>query len=347
MAAGLLAGAIGGMGKAMQQTAQGQIEEKRKRALMELEQGMAMERQDDQQQFSRGERKAGQDFTSGENAADRDFRAGESAADREQRLSLAQMQEAGANSRAAAGRNDWELVPLEGGGYGRYNPRTNQFENANLPEGAQIGDDDISQRDKLRYGSLSDRAKTLREKQAEGIVPLTPEEKAQLGQLEAQMEGILGRGSQGGMTPLERLMAGEGGPQQGAATTGSDVPTGGDQPTVRGLLSQQMNERQNTQEANEARRAADQASDRADAVLERIDRELAGGAIPGRRMANINQARGRGGNVSQETLAEAQEVAEELLSLDNNPTLSGDKKRWIAERLLRLKDAGVPLNLKQ
>jgi len=344
---GLLGSALAGGGEAVQKNAQSKIEEMRATALVELRQDFKTSEREAEQDFTAKENIADRDFTTEERVALQDFKSGEGIADRDSAERLARIRESGANSRAAAGRNDWQLVPLEGGGYGRFNPSTNSFDRANLPEGAQIGDDDISQRDKLRYGSLSDRAKALREKQAEGIVPLTPEEKAQLGQLEAQMEGILGRGSQGGMTPLERLMAGEGGPQQGAAPTGSDVPTGGDQPTVRGLLSQQMNERQNTQEANEARRAADQASDRADAVLERIDRELAGGAIPGRRMAIINQARGRGGNVSQETLAEAQEVAEELLSLDNNPTLSGDKKRWIAERLLRLKDAGVPLNLEQ
>lgn len=344
MAAGLLAGAIQGLGGAIQHNAQSSIEEKRQAALRKLEHDLSMERQGDQQRFQRGERIEGQEFAAGESQVDREFRAGESAADREQRLQLAQMRESGANSRAAAGRNDWQLVPLEGGGYGRYNPRTNQFEEADLPEGARLGDEGMSDRDKYRLDMLADQANALRERQAEGIEPLTTEEKAQLGRIEAQMDAMLGDGD-GGMTPFERLMAGEEG-----AETGENAPQGDpqvDTSSVRGLLSQQLDERRNTQEANEAQRSALQARERADSVLGRIEQEMAGGASPGGLMADINEARGKGGQASEETLAEAQKVADELLSLDRNPNLSAKQKEWLAERLVRLKEAGVPLEIER
>ncbi|MGM0783912.1 MAG: hypothetical protein ACQEUM_07355 [Pseudomonadota bacterium] len=340
MAAGLLAGAIQGLGGAMQQNAQSTIEQKRQTALEKLRHDKAMERQESQQEF-----------TAGESTKDRGFRAEQSGLDRQQQRELAEMRERGANSRTAMGRNDWQLVPLEGGGYGRYNPRTNQFEEASLPEGAQIGGEGMSDRDKYRLDMLADRANALREKQAEGIEPLTTEEKAQLGRIESQMEAMLGGRDGGGMTPFERLMAGEEGAETDAPREGESPrttsPRDGDEPSVRGLLSQQIEERRNTQEANEARRSANQASNRADAILERIESEMAGGASPGGLMADINQAAGRGGSISDDTLAEAQQVAEELLSLDQNPNLSSDQKRWIAERLVRLQEAGVPLNLEQ
>jgi len=359
MAAGLIAGAIQGLGGAMQHNAQGQIEEKRQRALMALEQDMALER--DEVQHGQRLEELGQrheynvdelGVRHGYNVDELGVRHGYSMEQERYRQSNQNARHYSTLSqREREGNNDWQMVKTEDGGLVQYSPSRNSWREADLPEGAVMGgmDGEITERDKYRLDMLSDQAQALREKEANGM-PLSAEEKAQLGRIEAQINASLG-GSGGGMTTLERLLAGEGGggtaTPAGGESASRQSPTPGDQPTVRGLLSQQMEERQNTQEANEARRVATQASERADAVIQRIEREMAGGASPDGLMASINEARGRGGSVSDETMAEAQQVAEELLSLDQNPNLSADRKRWIAERLMRLQDAGVPIDLEQ
>ncbi|GEK48425.1 hypothetical protein HPA02_27080 [Bisbaumannia pacifica] len=341
--ASALAGAMMGGGRAMQQNAQSRIQQRRDEALRRLDHDLSMARQNDQQQF-----------TAGQNQQDRDFRAEQGGLDRSQQRELAEMRERGANRRTSMqigarreeGRNDWQMVRT-GDGMVQYSPSRNEYRPANLPEGAQMGGGELSERDRYRLDGIAGQIETIRERASDEMRELTTEEKAEMGRLQGQYDALLGGG--GSLTPLERLLAGEGGAQPGGEQ--GQAPRGGSQnggqPTVRGLLSQEMEERRNTQEANEARRAATQASERADAVIDRIEREMAGGASPGGMMADINRARGQGGSVSDETMTEAQQVAEELLSLDQNPNLSADRKRWIAERLLRLQDAGVPLNLEQ
>lgn len=328
MLGGIIAGAMGGGGQAVQQNAMSRIEQLRAEALQKLSHEYDMARQGHDQEFRRGERIEGQEFTAGENQANR-----------EQNRQLAEMRERGANSRVGAGRNDWQLVPLEGGGYGRYNARTNQFEEANLPPGTQLGGGELSARDKYRLDDMSSQINAIRKRAGDEMRELTTEEKAELGRLQGQFDSLLGTGR--GATPLERLLAGEDLSGEVPASEGGEGPA--DRESVRGLLNQEIEEQRNTQEANAARRQYNAARDKADSLIDRIDRELAGGASPGGLMAGINEARGQSGQISDSTLAEAQQVAEELLSLDDNPNISADQRRWIAERLMRLRDAGVPV----
>lgn len=351
MAEGLIAGAIQGLGGAMQQNAQGQIEEKRKKALMALEQEMAFEQQD--RQWGRDDQVWDRETTREDKLLDK--QRGWEVEDRdlgyENEWGMTRYQQGQQNARHYSslsarereGSNDWQMVKTEDGGLVQYSPTRNSWREADLPEGAIMGGGgDMTDREQARVDMLSSQAESLREKMAEGIEPLTADEKARLGRIEAELDSMLG-GSGGGPTPLERLMAGEEGAGE-RAQGGSQSEQPAD--SVPGIINRTRQEQRNTQEANEARRQADEARERADEVIERIEREEAGGASPGSTMANINQARGRGG-VSDETIAEAQQVAEELLALDSNTNLSADQKRWLAERLMRLQDAGVPINLEQ
>lgn len=359
MAAGLIAGAIQGLGGAMQHNAQGQIEEKRQRALMQLEQDMAIERDEIQHGQRMDELGQRHEYNvdelgvrHGYNLEELDVRHGNDMQQERYRQSMQNARHYSTlSAREREGSNDWQMVKTEDGGLVQYSPSRNSYRDANLPEGAMMGgmDGELSERAKYQLDGIASRIEAIRDRASDEMRELTPDEKAELGRLRGEYDSLLGSGS--GMTTLERLMAGEAGgdtaPPSGGETSPRQSPTAGDQPTVRGLLSQQIEERRNTQESNEARRLATQASDRADAVIDRIEKEMAGGASPGGLMASINEARGRGGSVSDETMAEAQQVAEELLSLDRNPNLSADRKRWIAERLMRLQDAGVPIDLEQ
>jgi hypothetical protein len=329
MAKGLIAGAIQGLGGAMQHNAQSSIEEKRQTALRKLEHGMAMERQDDQQQFSRGERKAGQEFTSGENATDREFRAGESAADREQRLSLAQMQEAGANSRAAAGRNDWEVVPLEGGGYGRYNPRTNQFENANLPDSARVGDEgDLSDVEKKRFDLLSDDIDAIRERAADEARNLTKDEAEILAGYINDRNAILGSGGSGGsgeQTIPEREGGDTGGTGEGGSG-GTDAPD---------LTYQQIMD--GIQQESGQQSVSDVLSDVGLLVSEI---KLSEGASSGGLIGPGPRGQGRAKEKGDKARAEAQKLLPTLVEM-YNATKNEDERALLRKRIGELGEIGI------
>lgn len=334
MALGLLGAALAGGAGAAQENAKTRIKQMHDDAILRMRQEFASSERQAGQEFSREERVAGQQFTSGENEANRGHD-----------LTLTQMREQGANSRSAMqinasreqGRNDWQMVPTQDGGYVQFSPSRNESRPANLPEGVSMGGNDLTGRQKAQLDMLENQAKPLRDKLAEGMTPLTPEEKATLGQIEAQAQSIIGGGQQS-MTPFQKLMQGEGGSQTETPEANPD--------SIPGQVRQQQEQQRNTQEANEARREASQARDSADAVLERIEREAVGGASRGGLLAGINKAAGRG-EVSQEAIAEAQQVAQQILALDQNPNISADEKRWLSERLIRLQEAGVPLNLDQ
>lgn len=329
---GLIGGALAGGAEAAQDNARTRIKQMHDDAILRMRQEFATSEREAGQQFSREERMAGQEFTSGENQANRQHDMG-----------LLQMREAGANRRSAAQiaasreqRPQWQMVPDGNGGYIQYDPVSNNYREANLPDGATFAGGDLTSRQKAQLDMLENQAKPLRDKMADGF-ELTPEEKTTLGQLEAQAQSLIGGGQQG-MTPFQQLMQGEGDSQVESPAVNPD--------SIPGQVRQQQEERRNTQEANEARRQASQARDSADAVLQRIEREAAGGATRGGLLAQVNRAAGRG-EVSQEAIAEAQQVAQQILALDQNPNISADEKRWLSERLIRLQEAGVPLNLDQ
>tara|TARA_R100001039_G_scaffold37557_1_gene36447 strand:- start:5793 stop:6791 length:999 start_codon:yes stop_codon:yes gene_type:complete len=332
MALGLIGAALSGGAEAAQDNARTRIKQMHDEAILRM-----------RQNFAKSERIAGQEFTTNERVAGQGFTSEQNELNRGHDLTLTQMREQGANSRTgaqiAAGDRRAQMGLLQQGMSAEGNPvwfNPVSGERYDAPEGVTLSSPDLTGRQKAQLDMLENQAKPLREKMAEGM-PLTPEEKTTLGQLEAQAQSLIGGGQQG-MTPFQQLMQGEGGSQPEAKATNPD--------TIPGQVRQQQEERRNTQEANEARRQASQARDSADAVLQRIEREAAGGATRGGLLAQVNQAAGRG-EVSQEAIAEAQQVVQQILALDQNPSISVDEKRWLSERLIRLQEAGVPLNLDQ
>lgn len=181
--AGLLAGAVAGLGGAMQQNAQSSIEEKRRAALEKLRHSNTMAQQDDRQQFTSGENQQSRDFQAEQGQVDREFRAGESAADRAQRLSLAQMQESGANSRANRGLlqqgMDSEGNPVW------FNPVTGDRHNA--PEGVTLAPDGkMTARESAQLNEMQERRKLVAKRLED--VSLLPEGEAET--LQREMETL-------------------------------------------------------------------------------------------------------------------------------------------------------------
>jgi len=102
MAAGLIAGAIQGLGGAMQQNAQGQIEEQRQRALARLEQEMGFERDDRQWERKKAMTAEERKLEERRRQEDREWDVADAEADRAHRTRLAQMR--AASSGGAGGR---------------------------------------------------------------------------------------------------------------------------------------------------------------------------------------------------------------------------------------------------
>lgn len=342
--AGLLAGAMMGLGQGVNEAGnfllRAKADEIKEARLQKYE--MAREqRQNQRQDKIRGEDRSWQQ-------EDYQMQRSDAVEDRDFNADMTRWQvnttQNGANSRAAMqinasreqGRNDWQLVPDGKGGYGRYSPSRNEWGQANLPPGTDPNGGNLTDSQKAQLNMLENQAKPLREKMADGM-PLTPEEKTTLGRIESDAQTILTPNQQG-MTPFQQLMQGEGGNEEEAPAASPD--------SIPGQVRQQQEQQRNTQEANQARREASQARDAADDIIKRIEREAAGGASRGGLLAGINKAAGRG-EVSQEAMAEAQQVAQQILALDQNPNISADEKRWLSERLIRLQEAGVPLNLDQ
>lgn len=165
---GAMAGAIGGAGQAVQQNAQGQLEQLRQEALRKVEHKYTMEIQDEQQQF-----------TAGENEQNRGFQAEQKDLDRGQQRELADMRERGADRRtgmqvsAQSARN---LVQGhdEQGNPAWFNPTTGQQVSA--PDGFQVprdgpdarGDDWSRQRYEIQW--LRDDIEDLEERLDKGDV---------------------------------------------------------------------------------------------------------------------------------------------------------------------------------
>jgi hypothetical protein len=336
---GLIGGALAGGAEAAQDNARTRIKQMHDDAILRMQQAFSTSEREAGQQYSTQERVAGQEYTSGENAASR-----------EQAMTLAQMREQGANSRsgaqisAADRRAQWgarQIVPMEGGGYGQYDPVNNNV--APLPDGVDFGSmaggGDFTDRMKYQLDGITDQIENIRSRASDEMRAMTDKERMELGVLEDKYNGLL-EGGQQYMTPLQMLQQGEAGE---TAHGGSAQPA---PESIPGKVRQQQEDQRNTQEANDARRQASQARDAADAILQRIERESVGGASSGGLLAQVNRAAGRG-EVSQEAMDEAQQVAQQILSLDQNPNISADQKRWLSERLIRLQEAGVPLNLDQ
>ncbi|MGR4068274.1 hypothetical protein [Billgrantia sp. C5P2] len=314
MAGGLLsavAGGLAGGGQAVQQNAMSRIDQLRQEALQKLSHGQAMARQEHDQQFRRGERIEGQEFTAGENQTNR-----------QHDTSLAEMREAGANRRTS------------------------------MQIGARGSAGALTDRDKYELDDLKSRMERMLENEAglpRSVTDLSAQEKLEYARLRGRYERLLGNG--GGSSVLDQLLAGEGGgggpaPAPGDYNPGGDPRGGGESLSVVDLFNEEISSRRNSQEATEARRVITQAKEKADALLSRIERENAGGATPRGLLSDINQAAGIGG-IRPETLNEAQQLAEELVAVGSRANVSETQKRWIAERLVRLQDAGVPLNLGQ
>lgn len=198
MALGLIGAALSGGAEAAQDNARTRIKQMHDDAILRMQQEFASSEREAGQQFSREERVAGQEFTSGENQANR-----------QHDMSLLQMREAGANRRSAAQiaasreqRPQWQMVPDGNGGYIQYDPVTNSYREANLPEGVSFDGGELTDRQKLTIETLADERKSIMET---SMGQPNEQQAARLGEIDSRIEQLLGGGATGGGDLATRL----------------------------------------------------------------------------------------------------------------------------------------------
>ena len=362
MASGLIAGIMGGIagaGKAMQDNAMSSIEQKRQEALRRLDHDLAMERQSDQQAFATSEREAGQEYQTGRDETLHGYNL-EELGQRHQydmereRYSQSQQNARHSSSLAASreqGRNDWQLVQLEGGGYAQWSPSRNAYRDANLPDGAMMGAGEMTSRQKVQLEELQSQRKLIADR-LNGDVPPDPDTEADLNAQLDTLNARIGRlitpnvGSEDVGLELDAGLESLGGTDDsGVGGNGGGDPDN----SYSGIIAREQKsreearaEREKKSEVAKAQNAAKTARQDADRLLEKLDgsmRSYNPYGFGGTSLSRLNEAD------REAAIAEAQQVAEQIKAFENNPHLTPDEQRWMAERLRRLQEAGVPINL--
>ena len=338
MALGLIGAALSGGAEAAQDNARTRIKQMHDDAILRMRQEFATSEREAGQQFSREERMAGQEFTSGENQANRQHDMG-----------LLQMREAGADRRTgmqiAASREQrpqWQMVPDGNGGYIQYDPVTNSYREANLPEGVSFNGGELTDRQKLTIETLADERKSIMET---SMGQPSDQQAARLGEINAQMERLLGTSAGGGdlATRLTEQLGidPDAVPEEQAAPPESAPPRSAPPPrpnTAEGY----MGARQEADSARQADQEADDAVQELAAEARRIagritiPDQLGGGFQRGGLINSATQ-----GGIDTEAEREAAQVVLERVSAAYNQESDPQRKAMLKRALDALYEAGV------
>lgn len=343
MIGGLLAGAMAGGAEAAQDNARTRIKQMHDDAILRMRQEFASSERQAGQEFSREERMAGQEFTSGENQANRQHDMG-----------LLQMREAGADRRSGAQiaasreqRPQWQMVPDGNGGYIQYDPVTNNYREANLPEGVSFGGGELTDRQKLAIETLADERKSIMET---SMGQPSEQQAARLGEIDSRMEQLLDGGATTGGGDLATRLARQLGidpddapEQQEADTPSSPPPAGGGAPpprpnTAEGYVGAR-------QQADTAAQSDRQADDNVQALAAEARRIAGRITIPDQfgggfqRGGLINSAT-RGG-IDTEAEREAAQAVLQQVSAAYDQESNPQRKAMLQRALDALYEAGV------
>lgn len=231
--------------------------------------------------------------------------------------------------REAAAKGDYSIVPLEGGGYGRYNATTNTLEA--LPEGmGNPNGNSLTDLQKKQIDVLSGQLEALRDKEAEGLEPLSTQEKIQMGQLEAQLNQLVGLPGGGGNL-ADSLAA-----QLEGVTPANEQPPVGRQPEPaenggNGLVG----------------RAQDAASreaqvEKVEAALEDVDQRIQAIASGSANRGGFTSFGGT--ELTPEMEAEGRRLMAELTEMQSDPLTTARLKSNIRSRMRELSKIGITLS---
>lgn len=347
--AGLLSGAMMGLGQGMAETGQFLVRAKAdevKEARLQKYEREREQRQAQRQDAIRAEDRQWQ-------LEDYERLRGHAVEDRDvgyqQQVGLLQMREAGANRRSAAQiaasreqRPQWQMVPDGNGGYIQYDPVTNNYREANLPEGVSFGGSELTEREKLTIETLADERTSIMES---SMGQLSDQQAARLGEINAQMERLLGTSAGGGdlATRLTEQLGidPDAVPEEQAAPPESAPPRSAPPPrpnTAEGY----MGARQEADSAQQADQEADDAVQELAAEARRIagritiPDQLGGGFQRGGLINSATQ-----GGIDTEAEREAAQVVLERVSAAYNQESDPQRKAMLKRALDALYEAGV------
>lgn len=330
MALGIIAGALAGGGEAVRDAAMLELNKRKQAALAKLDNDLAMQRQDDSQQFTAGENTKTRDFTTDERNASQDFTSTENARNRQTTISQ------NAADRALTLDQGNQLVPnADGTGYMLYNPYTNTTQNA--PAGIDpqsLAGGEMTERDQAQLDVWSTQAEGLRERISNGLA--TPDDKIRLGEIEADMQQLLGGG--GGANLIDTLEQ----TLDGVDPAGGNNPIATNisgQPSATGLLNSARQEDKRRAAKQETAARVDNLTGQADNLIEAMTpKGRDQGGVLGVSSAALMPGASR---TDPQFAVEAQAVANELIKIHDNPGTSDFQRNQIIDALYRLQDLGV------
>lgn len=328
-----LAGALGGGGEAVREGAMLELKKRKQAALAKLDNDLAMKRQDDQQKFTAGENQNDRLFRQSENEAQRDFTAGQNSADRTLRTNLATQQEAGANSRNAAG--GWTVVPNQDGGYSRYNTITG--ETGDVPEGINpSGLGEITKRQELMFKQLGGQIEQIDKQLNDPSAMLDEATRAQLkvkrNQLATQQQDIIGMGGQSGGGDLATRLADTlGAPEE-------ETQQGSQPQDFNAAVQQTQQNRQATEQQQQTEKQQAQIDSQIDDVAGQVQSIF--GSRPNGLLGQSSKSLGMSSADKQQ---KGRALLNEMRALYNDPNTSEFQRRRIAEQLDTLANAGISI----
>lgn len=337
MIGGIIAGALSGAGQAMQENADNTLAQRREQALLKMRNEFTTSEREASQQYATSEREAQQGYQTQRDATQQGYTQDNTRLQHGLNMEQTRYTQGQQNARHASSlaarreseaRSNSSIVPLEGGGYGRYNATTNTLEP--LPEGmGNPNGNTLTDLQKKQIDVLSGQLETLNKKEADGF-PLTTQEKLRKGELEAMLNQRLG------------LPGGSGNVADNVAAQLEGVTPANEQPPVGSESAPAENGGNGL-----VGRAQDTASreaqvEKVEAALEDADQRIESIAS---RSANRGGFTSFGGTeLTPEMEAEGRRLMAELAEMQSDPLTTARLKSNIRSRMRALSKIGITLS---
>ena len=200
-------------------------------------------------------------------------------------------------------------------------------------------DSDLSDREKLRIETMNSEIEAIYKGAKDMGGALTPDAQSRINTLTLQRNQML-YGGGGGGTILSNLLNGEGGDGKPGGSSKPEPDATPD--SLRGLVGGAMNGQKQETESAGAQGKIKALEDEADKILAKVKPTFRSGRS-GMPAGNTRP------EMSEEDIAVAQSLVQRLIALDENPetsaALSDRQRNNLAQRIMELQEAGVPISL--
>nr|WP_299241358.1 hypothetical protein [uncultured Halomonas sp.] len=206
----------------------------------------------------------------------------------------------------------------------------------------------MGEREKMYLKGLQSELEAIQKRAAEGIEPLSDDDKMRMSEIRSELESRLNPGAgYSGAAPggdddlgnaVLKALGGKPASDQRLARGLQGAPG-----SARDRIAQQEQQEGQQQAVQEQQREVTSTLEEADRVIDRLSRQRAGDATPGGLMAGINEARGLTGQADPETLQQGRQVVQRLMRLHDAPDATEWQRKWALDAINQLRDNGVTL----